>query len=325
MFNGAAIAALLPGRRFSEMPYGVVMASAGAGRVAGLMGLSRAALALTSIAIIQALLIPIGHALGNSGIRPPQWRPGLFTIPLGLAVIAGNLGSLVPKVACIILGLAWLVTLALGCWWLARVSTRTDKTTIVDGTWFLAPAALLGVAGASAAAMGAPIGPEIILPIIACLVGVTGYAWVIATAGRQLCRRGLRGAPLAPWWISAGCGGLAAAMLARLTGLVPSGLLQSLLSGLMIATWIAGTLLLIAVLTGCVGHARTRTRTRGTWRHVWPPVFSTAVYAAGTASVAGLRPLPWLDYLAALAMAATLALWVINSSLWLVFQLKQPQ
>lgn len=313
VLKASELPALLPGCADSEMPYGVVMASAGAGQVAALNGIHGLALLLTVVAASQALLIPIGHVLTADGIGLPRWRHGLFTIALGLAVLAGNLHSVAPGIGIIVLGLAGLVMLILGGWWIARALTGADKDTLVDGTWFLAPAALLGFAGAVATAMGAHSDSGIRLLVAACLVGVIGYAWVLAESARRLVRHGLQGSPLAPWWISAGCGGLAAATLAKMAGAVSNRMLDGVLSALMAATWLVATVLLIAVLTGCLRHAWRRSR--GRWTHVWAPVFSSAVYAAGTEALAQTSADDWLHQMAVVSALATLGLWLANTIL----------
>lgn len=305
------------------MPFGVVMATGGAGRVAALIGLQHTATVLTFVAVAQAVLIPAGVVFGSGRIQRPQWRPGLFTIALGLAVIAGNLGAFLTYGALAVLLLAWLATLMLAYWWLARLLARVEHGAVVDGTWFLAPAASLGVAGATMAVPAMHPQWAMWLSVIVCLIGVAGYACVLVGSGSRLHRRGFNASPLAPWWISAGCGGLATATLGTVTAGGSGSGLQNLFQVLLAITWVAGTFLLVAVLTGCLWYAWRRGR--GPWTAVWTPVFSSAVYAAGTESMARLCSCVWLHDLAVIAAVATLALWAINSSLWLRGQIARAR
>lgn len=297
------------------MPYGIVMATGGAGAAANLCGLHNVAAALTGIAILQAVWIPAASIVAQRGIPIPQWRFGLFTIPLGLAVIAVNLHGLAPLAGNIALGSAWLATLALGCWRVLLAIQSDTTSERVDGSWFLAPAALLGNAAATAVGAEANSKWEVWLAMGACLAGVAGYALVIAASGRRTCKHGLRGSPRAPWWISAGCGGLAAAALGRVADKVAVGSLHRVLDMLIAASWGTGTVLLVAVLIGCGYHVRGRSP--GRWAYVWTTVFSTAVYAAGTERFARLSDIGALKTFAAIGVATTLALWTVNSALYL--------
>lgn len=303
----------------SEMPFGAVMASGGAAQAAIMVQWFGLALSLLVIAIAQALLVLVGAVESCDGMQRPGWRHGLFTVPLGLAVITATLQTLAMDLAIAGLWLAWLAIVTLGYWYLMRAIAGANSNSRVDGTWFLAPAALLGVAGATATAMPGGSCVHMLLPIAMCLCGVLGYAWIIMESARRLSRHGLRGTPLAPWWIAAGCGGLAAAMLGQVMTTASCDSWSGLLAALMLTTWSAGTILLVLVLLKCAHHACTRTG--GVWAVTWPPVFSTAVYAAGTASLSRLAPLGWLHSLALAASCATLILWLVNSLLWAFWQL----
>lgn len=297
------------------MPYGVVMASAGAGRAAALAGWHGAATALTVIAVGQAVLVPTRRMAAQRGIPVMQWRFGLFTVALGLAVISANLQALAPAAGNIVLCLAWLVTAALTCWRLALAGLRGERRETVDGTWFLAPAALLGAASATVTALGSAPEWVVRLAVAVCLAGVAEYILVIAVSGYRIGRRGLGDSPLASWWIAAGCGGLAAAALGHVAQALPAIDMQQVLNTLVTAMWVVATLLLAAILTGCLWHALRRPP--GPWTHVWTPVFSTAVYAAGTNRLAMLSGSGWLETFAFMCIIATLALWIINSGLYL--------
>src|SRR5699024_7132354 len=115
----------------------------------------------------------------------------------------------------------------------------------MDGAWFLAPAAFLGVASGTVTAAGSHSAWTMQLAVIATLIGVGGYFLTVILSAHRLWRHGLAGAPLAPWWISAGCGGLAAAALGTVATSLPPGLLHEWFDALTTATWAIGTFLLI--------------------------------------------------------------------------------
>lgn len=300
------------------MPYGAVMATGGAGQIAALGGWPMTAMALTGVAILQAILIPAYAWWTQGRLRLPTWRFGLFTIPLGFAVIAADLLLVAPAVGIALLAPAWLATLALGCWRTGMVFRPTMRSERVDGTWFLAPAALLGNAAATALVAGGRPGLTA-LAVAACLAGVAGYVVVVAAAGLRLSRHGLAGSPLAPWWIAAGCGGLAAATLGTVANGVAEPHLHRVLIGLLAACWAIGSILLATVLVGCAAHAVRRPR--GPRLHVWTPVFSMAVYAAGTRQFDKLCAAHSITPFLVATMIATLALWVVHHLLYLRHQL----
>lgn len=308
---------LRPQKSPAPMPYGVVMATGGAAQIAALGGWPSVAVALTGIAILQAILIPACAWWMQGRLRMPVWRFGLFTIPLGLAVIAADLSIPAPAAGSVLLALAWLATLALGSWRLALAFRPASLAERVDGTWFLAPAALLGDAAATAMAAGADSGWTR-LAVATCLAGVAGYAMVIAASALRLFRHGWKGSPLAPWWIAAGCGGLAAATLGEVTDVAANPLLRPWLIGLLAASWAVGTVLLAAVLIGCAVYAARRPH--GPRMHVWTPVFSMAVYAAGTRQFDKLCAAHSIAPFLAITMLATLALWVAHHLLYLRHQ-----
>lgn len=60
---------------------------------------------------------------------------------------------------------------------------------------------------------------------------------------------------MAPWWIAAGCGGLAAAATGEVATALSGGPIHEVLTGLVVTTWAVGTVLLAIVLVGCVQYA----------------------------------------------------------------------
>lgn len=300
-----------PRSRVGDMPYGVVMATGGASAAAGFCGMPVTGLSLTGLAMVQALWIAGWMARDRVSVQ--RWRFGLFTVPLGLAVIAQQLQALAPTAGDVILTLSWSTAVVLGCWGVACRFIARASFAKADGTWFLAPAALLGAAAATA--VGAHSQWPIRVAVVACLAGAAGYGAVILACVPRLPACGADGSPKAPWWIAAGCGGLAADALGRVAGMVATGNMQHLLDGLVVVVWAAGTVLLAAVLLGTAFHVWHRAR--GPWACVWTPVFSTAVYAAGTAVFASLTRSHAMQVFATAAAGATLVLWAVNSGLWL--------
>lgn len=305
----------LPEASGAALPYGVVMASGGAGHVADLLGLHYLNTVLTGIAVIQAGLILTGIMVALSSITIPRWRFGLFTIPLGLAVVARNLQSMITFLGHIALGLSWVITLTLSCWFFLIVCSSKQKLGLIDGTWFLAPATLFGITSATVSAAGPTSIVWNWLAVITCLVGVGGYILVVIISGVRLYYHELDDSPLTPWWIAAGCSGLAAATLGGITNTVLSSNINIIFEDMIVVTWVVGTILLIIVVSGNVWYMIQCGR--DSWSPVWTPVFSTAVYAAGTDSLAQLSHMTWVNELGMVTAIATLAMWAFNSALFL--------
>lgn len=80
---------------------------------------------------------------------------------------------------------------------------RRPTAAVVNGTWFLAPAAALGAAiGAKSVLLRLPVAvrPSLEwLTLIGCALGVVGYLVVVGLAATRVVSTGLRGAPLSPW------------------------------------------------------------------------------------------------------------------------------
>lgn len=324
------------------LPYGAVMATAGASAVAGACGWHFWSAPLLLLAIVQAAWIPLyGTWRYRADFRfgwpawlmlgPAHEHAGIHTLPLGIAVITGELAGLrfgeeaawALCITAVYLGLAWLFTLLCLDRFIASLAVHGLELKAVDGSWFLVPAALLGTGiatGKAAAQLATP--PALMLASLAftaALLGGAGYWLVAAAAGLRLLRFGLRGAPQALWWISMGCAGLAAAALAQLLAHpVLSGLVHTCLSAAVAIAAITAIALFVPVAAGSLLFLFTTCRFRA--KAPWPPTFSTAVCALGclqAAKVLHSHPLHWVGLTAS---AATLLFWGVTAGWNAVFR-----
>ncbi len=301
------------------LPYGAVMATGGAGQLAGACGLPGAARPLLWLAVAEAGWIA-GRGLvrhrGELRLPPSAWariglpaeHTGVLTVPLGLAVVATGLSTqpgLAKVLGAAFVVLAWLSAAVFVARFAVSV-TRRDGTTAVDGGWFLAPAALLGAGIAAAAYAGQTVGVLADLlrwvALVAAAVGVAGYWAVAAGAALAVARRGLGQGRRVLWWIAAGCGGLAAAAVGRVLAAVVAG-----------ATWSVAAVLAVPIV---VASVRSLARTRRIVRAApWPPTFSTAVFALGALATAKMLGVPAVTGVGKVAAGATLALWAVTAVL----------
>lgn len=303
------------------------MATGAASDLADRAGLGFLRLPLLWLTVTAALAVPAwraarrlrdGAALAPPG--PPWAGLGVFTVPIGLAVIGGGLarlaGPAAQLAAACAVGLAWAATALLVVVVLAPLAANWPGTQTVDGTWFLVPAALLADAIGSAGIVGArtAVPAELTgwLALVAAGLGAVGYILVAVLAVARLTAGGLAGSSRASWWIAAGCAGLTAAALGRTSAISPAhgSAVGSWLAGAAAGFWSLASLALIPVL---VGTARLVLRRLPHGTLPWPPTFSTGVYAIGTAQVGRLTGLPALTALSGIAAAATIALWVITA------------
>ena len=315
------------------LPYGAVMATGGAGQLAGACGLPGAARPLLWLAVAEAGWIAGRGLLRHRGelrLPPSAWariglpaeHTGVLTVPLGLAVVATGL-STEPGPAKVLgaafVVLAWLSTAVFVARFAVSVARRGGSTA-VDGGWFLAPAALLGAGIAAAAYTGQTVGVLADLlrwvALVAAAVGVAGYWAVAAGATLAVARRGLGQGRRVLWWIAAGCGGLAAAAVGRVLAagraLFPSGVAAAghVVAG---ATWSVAAVLAVPIV---VASVRSLARTRRIVRAApWPPTFSTAVFALGALATAKMSGVPAVTGVGKVAAGATLALWAVTAAL----------
>lgn len=319
------------------LPYGVVMATAGASTVASAWSELRfLSTPLLALAIAQAVWILLSGAwqyradfrLGCSAwlvLGPTHEHSGIHTVPLGIAVIAGGLTGLSSGE-----GVAWLLSLAvtgLCLTWIATIlcvsrfigslAVHSLELKTVDGTWFLIPASLLGTGMVTAEFVAHLAEPKALilalLALIAVLLGWVGYWLVAAVASLRLLRFGLGGVPQAPWWTTMGCAGLAAAALTHvLENPLLSKSLQIFLTGAVAVTAILAIALFVPVAVGGLLFLIKSCRLRA--KAPWPPTFSTAVCALGCMQAAEVMHSTTFRLLGLAASAATLLFWVITAS-----------
>lgn len=316
------------------LPFGAVMATAGASVLAGRCGLQVLVAPLLMLAVLQTLWLPLAggwrhrteFSLGWRAwwaIGPAHEHAGVHTVPLGLAVITSGLVALTVRgtapwaltLASACLGLTWLLTIVCGgrCTW--SLLSRGLALRTFDGAWFLVPAAFLGAAIATDAVAGRMVGrPAVSLAALALagtLLGWLGY-WGVALAALIRVRRfGLGGVPQAPWWIAMGCAGLAAAALGRVltsSGSDPS--LRTLLTRAMVVTAIAAVILCVPVLVCSAMFLLRRCQFRAP--APWPPTFSTAVFALGCLETGAVLRSPAFRILGLGAGYTTLVFWAVT-------------
>lgn len=326
------------------LPYGAVMATAGAAVLAGRCGLPILVAPLLAIAAAWALWLLIAGVRVHRCEFALGWRPwfeigftdehsGIHTVPLGVAVMAGGLADLATEgavrsvllpAAAAGLALAWLLTLVCSARFALALAKYRFDLAAVDGAWFLVPAAALG--SALTTLQLAPLlagGWELALQwlaVVAAIIGSLGYVAVAAVAAVRLWRLGMQGVPKSPWWIAMGCAGLAAAAL--------GGVVEASVPG--VAAWHAtlvlallgletlAVALCIPVLVGSVWFLLYECRFRAA--AAWPPTFSTAVFALGGLWAGEVLRSPVLHAIGLIAGLVTLVFWVVtavwNTGVW---------
>lgn len=253
----------------------------------------------------------------------PERRFGLFTVPVGCAVIATGFFASTSPIALFIaasaLVLSVLTTVALGCGLGGLLLVRKPGPQAPDGAWFLAPAAALAIAIALATLLPRLPPAErdgVRLAALAwCAMGIAGYGVTLALAAVRVSLAGLGAVERAPWWISAGCGGLAAAAAGRVAAtLSPSQhLIHSALALAALISWAIGSVLIVPIIVGSVASLLA-----DRWPPrvpPWFPTFSTGVYALGSDLAGSLWHLQAIAILGQVAGVATVALWASTSAL----------
>ncbi|MDA8073448.1 MAG: hypothetical protein M0Z82_18065 [Actinomycetota bacterium] len=318
-----------------ELPYGAVMATGGASRVAGMCGLVGLSEPLLWLAVGEAAWIAASaaarhranwrHWLAALWRRPgrPGAQSGTLTVPLGLAVVATGLATQegVPRavVAPAFLAAAWLSTAVCGARFVVSVA-RGGRPVPVDGGWFLAPAAVLGagIAAATGVAHTGGVERDVLawLSLAGAVVGTAGYWAICAAASADVVARGSRGRPRVLWWIAAGCGGLAAASMGAAAGprkgLWPVAL-SSDLHVAAVVTWLFASTLAVLVVGWSIwwllGIRRISTAAP------WPPAFSSAVLALGSLAAGKILHAPVVVTIADAVAGLTVALWAVTAGL----------
>jgi hypothetical protein len=299
------------------------MATGAASQLAGLAGVGALKVPILWLTVLVAGVATASGLLGaprRQGPRPPLGRFGQFTIPVGLAVIGIGLAELrgpaAVAAAVAAVALAWGATFVLTMRVVVPVALSQPGLSAVTGVWFIAPAAFLADAAGAAALTGSPGAPAATvvawLAVAACVVGTASFFVAVGLAGARVAAHGLVGAPRAAWWIVVGCGGLAAAALGEVDRVAPVGRLAAF-GWAALACWVLASAALVPVGAGSLRHVLGVRRLSG--QPPWPPAFSTAVYALGTAQVAALFDLPWAADLARVAAIETLLVWAVTGAL----------
>lgn len=317
------------------LPYGVVMATAGASTLAGHCGLPALVVPLLGLAILQALgILMIGMWRHRAEFRagwsawlavgPVGEHTGIHTVPLGLAVITGGLADVARADTVLWLSFVagacfvFCVLLAILCvarfLWSLVVYRQALHT--MDGTWFLVPAALLGttVAAESVASQATDWQVPALhwLALVMAIAGWLGYSTVVAVAAIRTWRFGLGGVPQPPWWIAMGCAGLAAAALGHVLDTpITDSTMDAALVAAMFATNVCAALLCPPLVVCGVDFLLRRCRFRA--GAAWPPTFSTAVFALGCLGTGAALPSTFFRYLGLAAGFATLAFWAVTA------------
>lgn len=320
------------------LPFGAVMATGAASQLTDLAGIGFWSMPLLWLTIAVAGLVT-GSGLvrlvrrhGAPAPRAAHARFGQFTIPVGLAVIGVGLaqvsGSAAFVGAVVATALAWgatiLLTVVVAIPAVAPRSGTSGSPQApgilgINGVWFIAPAAYLagaaGTAGLAHRLAGPAAGAVGRLAVVGCGIGVVTYVVAIVLTGARVRARGLAGAPRVAWWIVVGCGGLAADALGHVGGVAPSGPFGAggVFGWAAVGCWVVATIVLLPVGAESLRYLlRLRRLSLGP---PWPPAFSTAVYALGTAQVGVLFGQPWAAGLARVAAIETLVVWAVTGAL----------
>lgn len=310
------------------------MATGAVSQLSGLAGLKALRVPLLIVAIaIAAVVTARGVIRATRGQRlTPALTPlfGLFTVPVGLAVIAAGLAAThgigLHLAAVIFAGLAGVTTLLVTASVARAVAIHRPALVAVNGVWFIAPAAFLAVAVASSA-LGAPP-PAVVawVGLVAVVTGTVGYGALLTTAAARLRRHGLSGAPAVAWWIVTGCGGLAALALGRVAATGPA--LSPVLTVVGLVCGGIATIVLVPVAVGSVRHL-SRALAGGTARRLgrapWPPAFSSGVYALGCAEMGSAFGWPQAVWIGRVVAVETLVVWAAIAAIHVLVWLRGPR
>ena len=251
----------------------------------------------------------------------PESRLGELTVPIGLAVVGGGLAQLAGPLAldgaALAVSAAWVASAILVAWVVLPAKRTWSGVGALEGTWFLVPATFLAdgigvgiLAGRGPTSLHQPLGW---LALVSVGTGVLGYGAVLILAALRVARSDLGRVAGAPWWIAAGCGGLAAAAVGRLGSAGPWSETSALRHAVGLSAfglWVVASAVAIPVL---IGSAAYLWRLRSLAGHPpWPPTFSTGVYALGATQAGHLLALEPVTSVARLAASATVLLWSLT-------------
>jgi len=312
-------------RTRAALPYAAVMATGLASELAPIAHASSLLLPLLWLGVTVAVIIGAGEVIRLRRLRkePALTLPlrfGLFTVPIGLEVVADGLDRVgapaLRDAAATTTGIAWALTAVLMVG-VARLLAQRCGRGRIDGVWFLAPAALLADAIGGAGAIGRL--PESMHAMLGWLavtslgLGAIGYAGTLVLAAIGFIRSKWADYGRSSWWIAAGCGGLGAAAAGRVSTVAlfsATGTSREVFEWTCFGFWAAGTAVLVPVVAVSLGYLVRTRRARGV--PPWTPTFSTGVYALGTLALARLFDVPVLSTVASAAAVVTLAMWAIT-------------
>jgi hypothetical protein len=306
------------------------MATGAASQLAGLSWLPGAVVPLLWLTVVEAVWIAVVGTGRNRGAvvrwwltaRTPGEQAGILTVPLGLAVcttgLAAQHGAVYSSLALAGLVVTWLGLLVVLFRFVASAITAGQGLVSLDGSWFLAPGVLLGGSIAAVAAVPhvSAAGQAVLrgLAVAAVIGGIAGYLGCLAGAIVRVSRYGLGSRGRVLWWISAGCGGLAAAAAAKVLGVPGShwaAAFADVLRTAMAVTLVVAAILLVPIM---VQSARFLISKRPVMRNVpWPPAFSSGVLALGTIGTGVALHLPLIASIGKGVGIATLILWTITT------------
>lgn len=143
-------------------------------------------------------------------------------------------------------------------------------------------------------------------------LGAAGCLVAVGLAAARVGLHRLAGDQRAAWWIAAGCGGLSAAGLGRVSAVGPArgGLAaRHTFGSAALVLWAVGAVALVPVLGGSVAHLA---KTRHVSGRPWPPSFSTGVFALGAGQVGHLMGVAVITQSGSVAAVVTICLWVLT-------------
>jgi tellurite resistance protein TehA-like permease len=323
----------------SALPFGAVMATGGASQVARFTAFHPLAVPLLWLTVALVVTIPVFGLLrrrwaGDAMLRmvpsiPAEALFGDFTVPVGLAVTGTGLAGLGTSPALggalCALALAWASTIVVTARVVTPLAIHLPGVAAIDGAWFLAPAAVLADAIATAAViprLSVSVRPGLgWLALVACGLGVAGYGLTLALAAVRVHRVGTGNASQALWWVSAGCGGLGAASIGQVATITPVGgesdAADHAFASAALVLWSVASILLVPIVVGSLAYLYRFRRLHGS--PPWPPTFSTGVYALGADQAGRLGNIHSISVIGTAAGVATVALWFVTAGLHAVY------
>lgn len=261
----------------------------------------------------------LNNASSKSSTEDTLFNPGLFTIPLGLAVVStGLLGTKFQLMTYAGYGmyiLSWISFIWLILRFLSPIISCRITRYQPDGGWFLIPAAGFGLGITTVAFSTQMKSPPIkllaVIGIALVALSVLSYFALIISSGIRIRRFGISDTKRVLWWISAGCGGLGALSAVKQLdskSVTLAPLITLCLRSSAISMWVTGTILLIPIAMRSTRYVFSLNQLPK--NTPWPPTFSTAVFALGTLSASTLFQTQFLNAIGTAAGISTIILWI---------------